>query len=114
MTSWPRLARWSNSRPMPHDHHHGDHHHHAPAHFGRAIAIGIGLNLLYVAAEIVYGLAAHSLALLADAGHNASDVLGLLAAWLAASLARRRPSRTYTYGLRGTSILAALGNAVAL
>src|SRR4051794_5153003 len=98
---------------MPHDHH-GHDHHHAPAQFGRAFAIGIGLNVLYVGAEIVYGLAAHSLALLADAGHNASDVLGLVAAWLAAGLGRRRPSHTYTYGLRGTSILAALGNGVVL
>ena len=98
---------------MPHDHDH-NRHHHAPADFGRAFAIGIGLNLLYVAAEVGYGIAAHSLALLADAGHNVSDVLALGAAWLAASLGRRRPSRTYTYGLRSSSILAALGNAVAL
>lgn len=99
---------------MPHDHHAHHGHDHAPSHFGRAFAIGIGLNAVYVVAEVVYGLAAHSLALLADAGHNVSDVLGLVAAWLASSLARRQPSRTYTYGLRGSSILAALGNGVAL
>jgi cobalt-zinc-cadmium efflux system protein len=106
---------------MPHDHHHGhghsrhDHgHDHAPASFGRAFAIGIALNLAYVAAEAGYGVAANSLALLADAGHNAGDVLGLVAAWLASSLARRRPSWSYTYGLRGSSILAALGNAIVL
>jgi cobalt-zinc-cadmium efflux system protein len=98
---------------MPHDHH-GHHHHPAPTRFGRAFAIGIGLNALYVAAEIGWGIAGHSLALLADAGHNVGDVLGLVAAWLAAALARRRPSPTYTYGLRGSSILAALANAVAL
>jgi len=98
---------------MPHDHHHHDHAH-APAGFGRAFAIGIALNLAYVAAEVGYGIAAHSLALLADAGHNAGDVLALLAAWLAAALARRAPSRRFTYGLRASSILAALGNAVVL
>src|SRR3954470_24452876 len=97
---------------MPHDHHHG--HDHAPATFGRAFAIGIALNLAYVAAEAGYGVAANSLALLADAGHNEGDVLGLVAAWLASSLARRRPSWSYTYGLRGSSILAALGNAIVL
>ncbi|HYZ63383.1 MAG TPA: cation diffusion facilitator family transporter, partial [Acetobacteraceae bacterium] len=91
-----------------------DHHDPAPAQFGRAFAIGIALNLGYVAAEVIYGVAADSLALLADAGHNAGDVLGLVAAWLASSLSRRRPSLTYTYGLRGCSILAALGNAVVL
>ena len=98
---------------MPHDGH--DHHHdHAPASFGRAFAIGIGLNLAYVLAEVGYGVAANSLALLADAGHNAGDVLGLGAAWLASWLAQRRPSWSYTYGLRGSSILAALGNAIVL
>jgi cobalt-zinc-cadmium efflux system protein len=105
---------------MAHDHQHDGHghghhgHDHAPKTFGRAFAIGIALNIIYVAAEAVYGIAAHSLALLADAGHNLGDVLGLVAAWVAASLGQRRPSRTYTYGLRGSSILAALGNAVAL
>ena len=103
-----------------HDHHdHAGHsrvggHVHAPASFGRAFAIGIGLNVAYVAAEAAYGVAAHSLALLADAGHNAGDVLGLVAAWLAAWLGKRAPAGAYTYGLRGSSILAALGNAVVL
>jgi cobalt-zinc-cadmium efflux system protein len=100
---------------MAHDHAH--HHHHAhrePSRHGRAFAIGIGLNLIYVAAEAGYGFATGSLALLADAGHNLSDVLGLLLAWVAAVLSARRPSRTFTYGLGRSSILAALGNALLL
>jgi len=101
----------------PHDHHH-DHgagtHHHAPADFGTAFAVGIALNLAYVAGECVYGAIAHSLALLADAGHNLGDVLSLAGAWLASVLSRRLPSSRYTYGLRRSSILAALGNAILL
>ena len=89
-------------------------HAHAPADFGRAFAIGIILNAAYVLAEAFYGIASHSLALLADAGHNASDVLGLLAAWGATVLSKKRPGGRYTYGLRGTTILAALGNGVVL
>ena len=78
------------------DHHHHDHHSHgaaghvhAPASFGRAFAIGIALNGAYVVAEAAYGFFANSLALLADAGHNAGDVVSLGLAWLAATLARR-------------------------
>ncbi|NHN83715.1 cation diffusion facilitator family transporter [Acetobacter musti] len=99
-----------------HDHEHGlfGHHHHAPDSFGTAFAIGIGLNTLYLIAETVWGILAHSLALLADAGHNLSDVLALGAAWLAHSLSRRAPSTRFTYGLRRSSILAALSNAVIL
>ena len=100
-----------------HDHGHGHgpgHHHHAPADFGRAFAIGITLTLAYVAGEFVYGVLAHSLALLADAGHNLGDALGLALAWGAAMAAKRRPSAGYTYGLRSTSIMAALINAVTL
>src|SRR5262252_7132590 len=100
-----------------HDHHDHGHHHghlHAPADFGRAFAIGIGLNIAFVVIEAGYGFAANSMALVADAGHNLSDVLGLAAAWLAAVLARRPPSQRYTYGLRSSSILAALFNAVFL
>ncbi len=96
-----------------HAHGHGGHSH-APVSFGRAFAIGIALNLAYVAAEAFYGVAAHSLALLADAGHNFGDVLGLAAAWAAALLVKRRPSARFSYGLGRTSVLAALGNAVAL
>ena len=100
---------------MAHDHAHGhDHHHHAPASYDRAFALGIGLNLGYVAVEAVFGLLAGSLALLADAGHNLSDVLGLGLAWGAAWLARRQPTPRRTYGLRRTSILAALANAMLL
>ncbi|WP_415644191.1 cation diffusion facilitator family transporter [Sphingomonas antarctica] len=89
-------------------------HGHAPASFGRAFAIGIALNLGFVCIEATYGLISGSMALLADAGHNLSDVAGLLIAWGAATLARRRPSGRYTYGLRSSSILAALANAVLL
>ncbi|HML11378.1 MAG TPA: cation diffusion facilitator family transporter [Stellaceae bacterium] len=104
---------------MAHDHHahahgHEHHHHHAAGDFGRAFAIGIALNLIYVAAEAGYGLAAGSLALLADAGHNLGDVLGLGLSWGATVLGRRRPSGRFTYGLGSSSILAALGNALIL
>jgi cobalt-zinc-cadmium efflux system protein len=101
------------------DHHdHGGHRHHGhshvPADFGRAFAIGIALNGAYVVGEAVYGVFANSLALLADAGHNAGDVVSLGLAWLAAWLSKRAPSTRYTYGLRSSSILAALANAVLL
>ena len=80
----------------------------------RAMAAGVALNTLFVAAEAVAGVTAGSLALLADAGHNAGDVLGLLLAWGASWLARRPPSRRYTWGLRRSTIYAALANAVLL
>lgn len=101
---------------MTHSHHHGAHDHarHGKISTDRAFAIGVTLNLGFVAVEAVFGLVSHSLALLADAGHNLSDVLGLLLAWGAASLSRRRPTATHTYGLRRSSILAALGNAMIL
>lgn len=89
-------------------------HSHAPASFGRAFAIGTALNLAFVGAEALFGLRAHSMALLADAGHNLSDVLGLLLAWGGAVLARRGPTAKRTYGLRSTTILAALANAMLL
>ena len=107
-----------------HHHHHGhghghsghshSGHSHAPADFGRAFAIGITLNSLFVIVEATYGFLSGSMALLADAGHNLSDVLGLAVAWIGASLARRPPSRRFTYGLRGSTILAALANALLL
>jgi cobalt-zinc-cadmium efflux system protein len=78
------------------------------------MAAGVALNTLFVAAEAVAGVTAGSLALLADAGHNAGDVLGLLLAWGASWLARRPPSRRYTWGLRRSTIYAALANAVLL
>jgi cobalt-zinc-cadmium efflux system protein len=100
---------------MSHGHHgHMHSHAHGPPDYGRAFAIGIGLNLAYVAAEAAIGLAVGSLALVADAGHNLGDVLGLGLSWGAALLGRRTPSARYTYGLRSSSILAALGNAITL
>ena len=76
--------------------------------------MGIGLNLAFVLVETVYGVLAHSMALLADAGHNLSDVLALTLAWGASTLARRGPSERFTYGLRSSSILVALLNAALL
>lgn len=105
---------------MPHDHshsHHDHHHHghsHAPADFGRAFAIGISLNIAFVVIEAAYGFLSNSMALIADAGHNLSDVLGLAIAWLAATLAKRPPSSRYSYGYKGGTILASLANAVVL
>lgn len=92
----------------------GHSHSHGPARLTRAFAIGIGLNLAFVAVEAGYGLVAHSLALVADAGHNLSDVLGLVLAWGATVLARRAPTHRHTYGLGRSSILAALANAALL
>jgi cobalt-zinc-cadmium efflux system protein len=97
-----------------HGHGHSGRHSHAPAAFGRAFAVGVALNTAYVVAEALYGVLANSLALVADAGHNFGDVLSLALAWFASSLARRAPSERYTYGLRSSSILAALSNAVVL
>ncbi|MHB0991577.1 MAG: cation diffusion facilitator family transporter [Burkholderiales bacterium] len=94
-----------------HGHSHGIGHGHAPKDFGRAFLLGIILNAGFVVAEVIYGIFGNSLALLADAGHNLSDVLGLLLAWGASVLVKRAPTQRYTYGLRSTSILAALGNA---
>lgn len=110
--------------PAPgHGHHyhahdaHGHHHHghvHAPKNFGAAFAVGAVLNAGFIVIEAIYGVLAHSTALLADAGHNLSDVLALLIAWGAAHLGTRGPTERFTYGLRSTSILAALINAVVL
>ena len=113
-----------------HGHHHHDHaghghdhghnhgpghaHVHAPANFGTAFAIGISLNTALVVAEAIYGYIGNSTALLADAGHNLSDVLGLVVAWCASIAARRAPSGRFTYGFRASTILAALANAVFL
>jgi cobalt-zinc-cadmium efflux system protein len=98
-----------------HHHQQAAHQHgHGGADYGRAFAIGIGLNLAYVAAEAGFGVVSGSLALLADAGHNLGDVLGLALSWGAAVLSRRRPSQRFTYGLRSSSILAALANAIVL
>ncbi|MCB8746192.1 cation diffusion facilitator family transporter [Rhodoferax sp. U2-2l] len=95
-----------------HDHHHG--HSHAPANFNRAFAIGIGLNTVFVGIEAFYGWQIDSLALLADAGHNLSDVAGLLLAWGGALAGKRRPDARHTYGFKRASILAAFINAMLL
>jgi cobalt-zinc-cadmium efflux system protein len=114
-----------------HDHHHDhshahghDHahepghatagHSHAPANFDRAFAIGIALNSAFVAVEAFYGWRVDSLALLADAGHNLSDVAALVLAWVAALAGRRRPTPRYSYGFKRASILAAFTNALLL
>jgi cobalt-zinc-cadmium efflux system protein len=99
-----------------HDHpeagHHG--HHHLPVDFGRAFAIAAALNSALVVAQVVFGVVANSVALIADAGHNLGDVLGLLLAWGAHGMARWQPTRRYTYGFRSASILAALFNGIIL
>ncbi|WP_024341203.1 cation diffusion facilitator family transporter [Bradyrhizobium japonicum] len=106
-----------------HQHNHASHSHghgqahghvHTPASFGKAFAIGITLNIALVVAEATYGYIGNSTALLADAGHNLSDVLGLVVAWGASIAAKRAPSGRFTYGLRASTILAALANAVFL
>ncbi len=101
-----------------HGHGHGHHghggHSHGPLTFDRAFAIGITLNILFVITEFGLGFMAQSVALMADAGHNLSDVLGLCVAWAGATLARRGPSKRFTYGLKASTILAALINALLL
>ena len=106
---------------MSHCDEHGESHNHAHSHshaaptdFGPRFVIGIALNILIVALELVYGIISGSVALIADAGHNLSDVLGLAVAFGAVVLSARAPSARFTYGLKGTSILAALFNAVFL
>ena len=93
-------------------HSHG--HDHAPADFGSAFAIGIALNVGFVVVEVVFGFLANSMSLLADAGHNLSDVLGLVLAWAAAMMARRAASPRFTYGFKKAPILAALANSLLL
>jgi cobalt-zinc-cadmium efflux system protein len=102
-------------------HGHTDGHRHGHVHldlghldYGRAFAIGVALNVTYVSGEAIAGIVSGSLALLADAGHNLGDVLGLSLSWGAAVLSRRQPSGRFTYGLRSSSILAALANALIL
>ena len=95
-----------------HSHHH--HHHQSPAAIGKLFAIGVALNVLYIIIEAAYGLIVHSMALLSDAGHNLSDVLGLLLSWGAIYLTTKRPTKSRTYGYRKSSILAAFLNAVML
>jgi cobalt-zinc-cadmium efflux system protein len=104
------------SRNHSHDHngHGGSAHSHAPTSFGRAFLIGTALNIIFVVIEAIYGVTANSMALLADAGHNLLDVFGLLAAWGAAMLMKRAPTERFTYGMRKSTVLAALFNAVFL
>src|SRR5690242_14021611 len=106
---------------MAHDHNrrqdgqtHGNHLHPDPKNYGRAFVIAIALNTTFVVVEFAYGFIANSTALMADAGHNLSDVLGLALAVGATILARKAANKRYTYGLRSSSILAALTNAVVL
>ncbi|MBC8058188.1 MAG: cation transporter [Rhizobiales bacterium] len=104
----------AGDQPHGHDHGAGHAHHHAPASFDRAFAIGISVNLLFVAIEAFYGWKVNSLALLADAGHNLGDVAGLVMAWGGALAGKLRPDARYTYGWKRASILAAFFNAVLL
>lgn len=112
---------------MTHDHHSHDHAHHdhgagghahahahAPKDFGLAFAIGTSLNIAIVVLEGVFGILSNSMALLADAGHNLSDVFGLVLAWGASTLVKKKPTARFTYGMGASSILAALGNSILL
>lgn len=96
---------------MAHDHHHHGHHHEPPADASQAFAVAAALNVAFVGFEAISGIVTGSLALLADAGHNLSDVLGLLLAWAAAAMARRAPTSRRTYGLGKSTILASVANA---
>lgn len=105
---------------MAHTHHHNGHAH-APslgagttASYSTAFVVGAVLNTVFIVVEVTYGILSNSVSLLADAGHNLGDVLGLFVAWGGLLLAQRQPTARFTYGLRGSSILAALFNAVAL
>ncbi|HRP01986.1 MAG TPA: cation diffusion facilitator family transporter [Candidatus Kapabacteria bacterium] len=102
-----------------HDHQHSHSHSHSHQHneaisYNKAFIIGISLNIIFIIIEVIYGFIANSSALLADAGHNVGDVLGLLLAWLATWLATMKPKGKYTYGLRKTTILASLLNSLLL
>jgi len=112
-------TRVSSGHDHPHrdqaqGHGHGHGHHHAPANFDRAFAIGIALNLGFVGVEAYYGWKINSLALLADAGHNLSDVFGLVLAWGGTLAGRLRPNARHTYGWQRATILAAFINALLL
>lgn len=106
----------SHSHGAGHDHGHAHHHghSHAPADFGRAFAIGVVLNSAFVVVEATYGFLSGSMALVADAGHNLSDVLALMLAWGASIAAKKPPSPRFTYGFKSSTILAALANAMLL
>lgn len=105
----------SDAHAKGHSHGHGHgHHSHAPADYGRAFAIGVALNSVFVVVEAGFGFLSGSMALVADAGHNLSDVLSLLIAWAASIAARKPPSARFTYGLKSSTILAAIANAALL
>ena len=118
MPDHPHADHHGRGHAHGHAHDHGGHQHsghaHAPASFDRAFAIGIALNLGFVAVEAFYGWRINSLALLADAGHNLSDVAGLVLAWLATLAGRRQADARHTYGWQRASLLAALANALLL
>jgi cobalt-zinc-cadmium efflux system protein len=107
------MAHHDHDHSHAHDHAGHGHvgHSHAPDNFGFAFAVGAGLNAAFVVAELVFGYAANSLALISDAVHNLSDVMALLLAWGGAWLSQKQPTETHTYGYRRASILAALFNA---
>jgi cobalt-zinc-cadmium efflux system protein len=107
-------AEAQGDRGHTHPHSHSHTRSHGPANYNVAFVVGIALNLAFVIVEAIYGLRSNSLALVADAGHNFGDVLGLGLAWVAALLALRLPTRRHTYGMRRSSILAALANAIFL
>ena len=111
-------AQHDHSHHAAHDHGHGHghhhHHHHVPSSHGKAFAIAVTLNVLFVLAETAASFVSGSTALLADAGHNLGDVLSLLLAWGASVLAARPPGPGFTYGLKSSSILAAIANAALL
>lgn len=107
------MAGQGHGHSHHHGHHHG-HHHHSPNSHGAAFALAIALNAAFVGAEALAGLWSGSVALLADAGHNLGDVLALLLAWGASVLAARPASARYTFGLKSSSILAAIANAALL
>lgn len=97
-----------------HHHHHHHHDHHNGEDFSRAFALGIALNVAIVLVELTYGFLANSMSLVADGGHNLSDVLGLVVGWAGAVMSKRSPSPRFTYGLKKASILAALVNGLFL
>ena len=92
----------------------GHHHNHSTNNYNKSFALGIGLNVIFIAIELFYGFIANSSALIADAGHNASDVLGLVFAWFAIWLASKKPKNRYSYGFKQSTILISLLNAVLL
>ncbi len=110
----PRAQAKDNQKKDAHDDHAGHAHDHAPKDFGRAFLVGIVLQSVFVVGEVIVGLASNSLAVIADAGHNVSDVLALALAWAATRLGKRKATKGRTYGFKSASILAALVNSMTL